>query len=56
VLGTVTAYPLTQEFSDAWATLPAGQNGRQPRYSSGCALAAAATADKQVDVTGAACL
>jgi RNaseH domain of pPIWI_RE/pPIWI_RE module N-terminal domain/MID domain of pPIWI_RE len=34
VLGTVTAYPLTQEFSDAWATLPVGQNGKQPRYSS----------------------
>jgi len=33
VLGTVTAYPLTQEFSDAWATLPTGRGGKQPRYS-----------------------
>lgn len=34
VLGTVTAYPLTQDFSDAWATLPTGRSGKQPRYSS----------------------
>jgi hypothetical protein len=34
VLGTVTAYPLTQDFRDAWATLPAGRGGKQPRYSS----------------------
>jgi hypothetical protein len=34
VLGTVTAYPLTQEFSDAWATLPTGRGRRQPRYGS----------------------
>jgi hypothetical protein len=32
VLRTITAYPLTQEFSDAWAKLPAGRNRRQPRY------------------------
>jgi hypothetical protein len=34
VLGTVTAYPLTKDFSDAWATLPAGRGGKHPRYSS----------------------
>lgn len=44
VLGTVTAYPLTQEFSDAWATLPVGQNGKQPRYSSLATGLCAATA------------
>ena len=45
VLGTDrSAYPLTQEFSDAWATLPAGQNGRQPRYSSLATGLCAATA------------
>jgi RNaseH domain of pPIWI_RE/pPIWI_RE module N-terminal domain/MID domain of pPIWI_RE len=33
VLGDITAYPLTTDFSDAWATLPSGQ-GRQPPYRS----------------------
>jgi hypothetical protein len=44
VLGAVTAYPLTQEFSDAWARLPVGQNGKQPRYSSLATGLCAATA------------
>lgn len=44
VLGTVTAYPLTEEFSDAWTTLPVGQNGKQPRYSSLATGLCAATA------------
>ena len=44
VLGTVTAYPLTQEFSDAWATLPTGRGGRQPRYRSLATGLCAATA------------
>lgn len=44
VLGTVTAYPLTQEFSDAWAKLPTGRGGRQPRYRSLATGLCAATA------------
>jgi RNaseH domain of pPIWI_RE/pPIWI_RE module N-terminal domain/MID domain of pPIWI_RE len=44
VLGTVTAYPLTREFSDAWDKLPAGENGKQPRYSSLATGLCAATA------------
>jgi RNaseH domain of pPIWI_RE/pPIWI_RE module N-terminal domain/MID domain of pPIWI_RE len=44
VLGTVTAYPLTQEFSDTWATLPTGRGGRQPRYRSLATGLCAATA------------
>ena len=34
VLGSITAYPLTQDFGDAWTTLPAGRGGKKPRYSS----------------------
>jgi hypothetical protein len=33
LLGTVTAYPLTEEFEAAWASLPKREGQRQPRYS-----------------------
>ncbi|MFI0418823.1 RNaseH domain-containing protein [Spongiactinospora sp. 9N601] len=33
VLGTVTAYPLTEEFASAWDSLPGAGDGRRPRYS-----------------------
>jgi hypothetical protein len=33
VLGTATAYPLTEDFSAAWEAVRAARNGRQPRYS-----------------------
>jgi hypothetical protein len=44
VLGTITAYPLTREFSDTWARLPASRGGRQPRYRSLATALCAATA------------
>ena len=44
ILGTVTAYPLTAEFSDAWSKLPKGKSGKQPRYSSLATGLCAATA------------
>lgn len=40
VLGSITAYPLTRDFSEAWNDLPR-RNGRTPRYS---ALATGLTA------------
>jgi len=33
LLGTVVAYPLTEDFSSAWDTLPKAWGQRQPRYS-----------------------
>ncbi|MEV4252726.1 RNaseH domain-containing protein [Spirillospora sp. NPDC049652] len=33
VLGTVTAYPLTEDFEAAWQTLPTAGGRRGPRYS-----------------------
>ncbi|MBT2208731.1 RNaseH domain-containing protein [Actinomadura sp. NEAU-AAG7] len=33
VLGTVTAYPLTEDFDTAWQSLPRGGGRRVPRYS-----------------------
>lgn len=44
ILGTITAYPLTAEFSDAWSKLPKGKSGKQPHYSSLATGLCAATA------------
>lgn len=33
VLGTVTAYPLTEEFEQAWGTLPGAETGNRPPYA-----------------------
>ncbi|SMF38957.1 RNaseH domain-containing protein [Streptomyces sp. Amel2xC10] len=33
LLGTVTAYPLTEEFEAAWESLPKREGQRRPRYS-----------------------
>lgn len=33
LLGTITAYPLTEEFATAWKELPTRDGQRQPRYS-----------------------
>ncbi|MEU6354947.1 RNaseH domain-containing protein [Streptomyces sp. NPDC047072] len=33
LLGTITAYPLTEEFKAAWESLPKREGQRQPRYS-----------------------
>lgn len=33
LLGSITAYPLTADFEEAWADLPKRENQRRPRYS-----------------------
>jgi hypothetical protein len=34
LLGSITAYPLTEKFAEGWEDLPKRDNQRQPRYSS----------------------